>query len=533
MTASRFDPRRAARRRLLAALGTLGVAPLAWTTLGPRLAHAVSTPLANASGVCSLSPSMTEGPYFVDERLNRSDLTAGATHAGVTQGLPLQLQVNVVSARATGCLPLAGVQIDVWHADAEGTYSEFGAGAGQKFLRGYQVTNAAGQVRFKTIYPGWYAGRAIHIHVKARLFNASGNQTFEFNTQLFFDEAVNDVVNARAPYNTRGTRTTRNSQDDIYGGQTASLVNLQPQQDGTTGYLGTATVSLAIDPALAALDFNQAGLSGHWFDPTTVGQGFAIEVFPNQISAGTGQAFGAWFTYDLAAPGGVDKQRWSTFNGAAGGSSNVIPVQIYRNLGGNFDAGPVTAGVNIGNGTLSFSSCTAGELEYAFSDGTARSGIIPLARLTPSVTCSTTSARPTNADFALSGNWFDPATSGQGFTIEVNPNAPILFFSWYTYAINGGALGSAGQRWFTAQSAFQPGQRSATLTIYETKGGIFDQGTYPPPHTQAVAAGTATLTFSSCTRATLAYNFTAGAMAGARGTIGLQRVGPVPPGCVG
>ena len=484
------------------------VAALAFTTLAPRLARPVATPLANASNVCTLSPSMT-------------------------QGLALQLDINVVSARGTGCLPLSGVQIDVWQADAQGTYSEFGAGAGQKFLRGYQVTNAVGQVSFRTIYPGWYAGRAIHLHVKARLFNASGNKTFEFNTQLFFDEAVNDIVNARAVYNARGTRTTRNSQDDIYNGQTASLVNLQPLQDGTTGYLGTATVSLALDPALATLDFNQAGFSGHWFDPSTVGQGFGIEIFPNQVSPATGQAFGAWFTYELAAPGGVEKQRWYTFNGPASANSNVIAVQIFRNFGGNFNAPPVTSGVPVGNGTLSFSTCTTGQLTYAFTDGSARSGVIPLERLTPNVTCSATAARPTNADYALSGNWFDPATSGQGFTIEVNPNAPILFFSWYTYAVNGGALGAAGQRWFTAQAPFQPGTRTATLTIYETKGGIFDQGTYPPPHTQAVVAGTATLTFSSCSRATLAYNFTGGAMAGARGTIALQRVGPVPPGCVG
>ncbi len=402
MSFARLAPRHAARRRALSALGTLGLAPLAWA-IGPRLAHAVSSPLANPSNVCSVSPSMTEGPYFVDERLNRSDLTAGATHAAVTQGLPLELDINVVSSHATGCLPLGGIQVDVWHADAAGTYSEFGSGAGQSFLRGYQVTGANGRVSFRTIYPGWYAGRAIHLHVKARLFSAAGNKTFEFNTQLFFDEAVNDIVNARAVYNTRGTRTTRNAQDDIYGGQS------------------------------------------HWFDPSTAGQGFALEVFPNQVAPGTGQAFGAWFTYDLSAPGGVEKQRWYTFNGSATANANVIAVQFFRNIGGNFDAGPVTGAVSIGNGTLSFSTCNTGELTYALNDGAARTGIIPLARLTPNVTCSASAARPTNSDFALSGNWFDPATSGQGFAIEVNPVAPILFFSWYTYAANGGALGVAGR----------------------------------------------------------------------------------------
>lgn len=529
---AKFDPRNAGRRRLLGALGALGLAPLAWTALRPRGAHAVSTPLANASNVCSISPSMTEGPYFIDERLNRSDLTAGATHAGVTQGLPLQLDINVVSARVTGCLPLAAVQIDVWSADAEGTYSEFGSGAGQKFLRGYQVTGTTGQVSFKTVYPGWYEGRAIHIHVKARLFNAAGNKTFEFNTQLFFDDTVNDIVTARATYNARGPRTTRNAQDNIYNGQAASLVNIQPLQDGSTGYLGTATVSLALDPVLATLNFDQAGFSGHWFDPTTAGQGFALEIFPDQVAAGTGQAFGAWFTYDLSAPGGVEKQRWYTFNGPAGGNSNVIAVQIFRNTGGNFNTGPPTAGVNVGNGSLSFSTCNTGQLTYAFTDGSLRTGIIPLERLTPNVTCSATTARPTNADFALSGNWFDPATSGQGFTIEVNPTAPIVFFSWYTYSLPGTPQGAAGQRWFTAQAPFQPGMRVVSLTLYETKGGIFDQGTYPPPHSQALAAGTALLTFASCTRATLSFSFTAGAMAGSSSAISLQRVGPAPPGCV-
>ena len=522
------------RRRILAALGAASLAPLAWTTLRPRPAQAMSTPLANPSLTCTLSPAMTEGPYFIDERLNRSDLTEGATHAGVTQALPMRLNVNIVSARATGCLPLSGVQVDVWHADAEGNYSEFGAAAGLKFLRGYQVTNAAGQVGFKTVYPGWYAGRAIHLHVKARVFSGAGNRTFEFNTQLFFDEAVNDAVNALPVYNSRGTRTTKNSQDGIYGGATAALVNLQPLQDGSHGYLATATIALDLDPAPAALDFNQAGLSGHWFDPTTVGQGFSLEIYPNQVTSGTGQAFGAWFTYDAVPAGGLDKQRWYTFNGQATSGSNVIGVQIFRNQGGNFDAGPMTSGFMMGNGTLSFSSCTTGELTYTINDqGTVRTGIIPLARLTTYVTCSSTTSRPANEDFALSGNWYDPVTSGQGFTIEVNPNAPILFFSWYTYALNGGSLGVAGQRWFTAQAPFQPGTRSATLTIYETKGGIFDQGTYPPPHTQAIAAGTATLTFSSCTRASLAYNFTGGAMAGAHGSIALIRVGPAPPGCAG
>ena len=126
------------------------------------------------------------------------------------------------------------------------------------------------------------------------------------------------------------------------------------------------------------------------------------------------------------------------------------------------------------------SSATADrrELSYGFTDGSGHTGTIPLTRLTQNVTCSTTSSRPTNADFALSGNWYDPATSGQGFTVDVNPNSGTVFSAWYTYAPNGQAEGPAGQRWFSgesAQTAFAPGQRAFDLTLYETVGGLFDE----------------------------------------------------------
>ena len=116
--------------------------------------------ILEAMGACVLSPAMTEGPFFVDEGLNRSDVTAGATHAAVTEGVPLLLEVAVVGARS-GCAALAGVRVDIWHADANGDYSDVGAQRGRQFLRGYQVTDASGKVAFRTIYPGWYPGRAV------------------------------------------------------------------------------------------------------------------------------------------------------------------------------------------------------------------------------------------------------------------------------------------------------------------------------------------------------------------------------------
>jgi hypothetical protein len=209
----------------------------------------------------------------------------------------------------------------------------------------------------------------------------------------------------------------------------------------------------------------------------------------------------------------------------------VVPLQIYRNIGGNFNAGPVTSGVNVGAGALSFSDCGAGQLTYSFNDGSGRSGVIPIKRLTPNVTCSAGSTHPTDVDFAYSGNWFNASTSGQGLMVEVNPVAPVYFFSWYTYARNGFQLGITGQRWYTGQGTFNRGQRSIQFNIYETTGGIFDQGTNPAPYTQAINAGTGTMTFTSCTRATMQFNFTQGANTGAAGTIQLDRLGPVPPGC--
>jgi hypothetical protein len=144
------------------------------------------------------------------------------------------------------------------------------------------------------------------------------------------------------------------------------------------------------------------------------------------------------------------------------------------------------------------------------------------------VTCSASGTSTTNADFALSGNWYDPATSGQGVTVEVNPASAVLFFAWYTYAPAGANAGAAGQRWYTGQAAFAPGLRSIAAQLYATTGGTFSAISAAP---NTVPVGTATLTFQSCTQATLAYQFTGGSSGGLSGHIALSRVGPVPPGC--
>ncbi len=298
-------------------------------------------------------------------------------------------------------------------------------------------------------------------------------------------------------------------------------------QNVATNFAGqSASVS-----APAAIDLNQHGLTGSWYESATSGQGFEVEVFADLSAPGTGRVQVSWFTYDSVV-GGAERQRWYTLSGPVTSGQPTASLTIYQNTGGNFNAPPVTNAQAVGTATLSFDTCTSGQISYTFSDGTGRAGTIPLVRLLPNVTCSTTTPHLTNADFALSGNWFGgAATSGQGFTVEVNPNAGAFFAAWYTYLPSGTATGPAGQRWFTAQptAIFAPGSRSIPVQIFETTGGTFDTPT--PPGQQTVPVGSGTMAFQSCLAATFSFTFTGGSSNGISGTIVLQRVGPVPKGC--
>ena len=276
-------------------------------------------------------------------------------------------------------------------------------------------------------------------------------------------------------------------------------------------------------------DLNQHGLTGSWYEPATSGQGIEVEFFPNLVVPGTALVQGAWFTFDTAPVGAADHDRWYTFSGNGQSGMPNVPITIYRNIGGNFNDLPITSATVVGSGTLTFTDCTNATLAYTFSDGSGRTGTIPLTRLLANVTCTVGTTPGTNADFSFSGNWYDAATSGQGFVFEVNPLTPFFFLTWYTYAPNGQAAGVAGQRWFTGQASYTAGSRTIIAPLYETTGGLFDQPTNPAPAT--VQVGTATVTFGSCAAAQLQFNFTAGSGAGKAGTIALTRVGPVPAGC--
>jgi protocatechuate 3,4-dioxygenase beta subunit len=204
----------------------------------------VSTGSTNALSTVTLS--LTEGPYFVDERLNRSDIRSDPATGVAKAGAPLTMtiQLSQISALA-GCGPLVGALVDMWHCDALGVYSDVAAQSsrGQRFLRGYQISDASGHVQFTTIYPGWYQGRAVHIHFKVRT-SPDSNSGLEFTSQLFFDEALTDIVHAQAPYAAKGRRDTLNTRDGIYQGGGSQL--LLPLSASGSGYGGTMHVGVRV-----------------------------------------------------------------------------------------------------------------------------------------------------------------------------------------------------------------------------------------------------------------------------------------------
>lgn len=194
------------------------------------------------SGMCVARPEATEGPYFVDEMLNRSDIREDPSDGSAQEGVLFNLEFRLRQISGASCVALADAQIDVWHANAAGEYSDESAlgTRGHKYLRGYQLTDADGVARFETIYPGWYRGRATHIHFKIRL--TSGGRDLEFTSQLFFDDNLTDVVYEQSPYNQRGARDTRNSRDGIYD----SRLLLETVADGD-GYRATFNIALDVD----------------------------------------------------------------------------------------------------------------------------------------------------------------------------------------------------------------------------------------------------------------------------------------------
>jgi len=219
------------RRGSLARLGGLVAATVGGRALlGADEAEGGNKAVETGVVTCVLTPELTEGPYYIAGEKVRRDIREG--HPGTLLTLNLRV-LNVAS-----CAPIKGAAVDIWHADAAGNYSGFGAGAGSRtFLRGIQRTDSKGLAVFTTIYPGWYQGRAVHIHVKVHV----GGKVVHTG-QLFFPDALTDKVYTVAPYSARPNRDVRNAQDSIFvnGGKRGILT----VQKASNGYVGSIAMGV-------------------------------------------------------------------------------------------------------------------------------------------------------------------------------------------------------------------------------------------------------------------------------------------------
>ena len=223
---------------------------------------------ASTNQTCTLTPSLIEiegtpqqieGPYFVDDMPNRSDIRSDTSNGLIQEGVPLRLVFNVYDVNdsdgdGTGpCTPLKDAKVDIWHANSQGVYSGVQeAGTTENdFLRGYQMTDDNGTVQFTTIYPGWYEGRAIHIHVKVRTFEGT-NKTLEWTSQFYLDDSVNELVHTKPSYSNHGPVDLTNEEDFIYTGpsndgllsnNTGKHLMLNLNDEGQ-GYLGTFNIGV-------------------------------------------------------------------------------------------------------------------------------------------------------------------------------------------------------------------------------------------------------------------------------------------------
>lgn len=227
-------------------------------TLIPAAARSAQITPAAADqhpGQCHLLPQAVEGPYYFDAKLIRSDIAEGKP------GVPLRLELRIIESGT--CSPIPNARVDIWHADAEGVYSGYarqGPGhdvstKGENFLRGTQMTDAAGRVRFMSVYPGWYPGRTPHIHIKIFI-----DEKRLATAQVYFpDEFSARIYTSYDPYKRRSIPDTTNDEDGIFrdgerdGGGTVLAVN----QDGETV---TAALLISVDRTGEAADYAERGL---------------------------------------------------------------------------------------------------------------------------------------------------------------------------------------------------------------------------------------------------------------------------------
>ncbi|MGH9135125.1 MAG: intradiol ring-cleavage dioxygenase [Ilumatobacteraceae bacterium] len=196
-------------------------------------------------GTCPVLPQTTEGPFPSLEMIERRDITEGMP------GHPLRIGVQVVDR---SCAPIAGARVEIWHCDVDGDYSSYSDGAtvddaaeGTNFFRGYQTANLDGIVEFLTCYPGWYRGRAIHVHSKIHT-----DDTTVLTTQYLFDDALNEAIMAQGVYAPYGAPDTTNAEDGVTRGvaEAGGLIMTASDDPGIGGT--RALIVVGVDPGATA-----------------------------------------------------------------------------------------------------------------------------------------------------------------------------------------------------------------------------------------------------------------------------------------
>lgn len=230
--------RRLGRREAMAMFGAAGAALAFGCASDSPTSPATTTTTTtgsetSSSSSCAVTPTETIGPYPSLTDLIRSDVREGKS------GTPVALTITVVNVNS-GCGPVANANVEIWQCDAAGNYSEYGTQRAETYLRGIQTTNANGEVTFTTIYPGWYQGRATHIHVEVVLNGASVKVT-----QIGFPESVNAAVYATGVYASRGANPTSNAGDNVFADSIASeLATISG--DPASGYAATFRIGISV-----------------------------------------------------------------------------------------------------------------------------------------------------------------------------------------------------------------------------------------------------------------------------------------------
>lgn len=232
-----MSTKKVGRREVLGTMGAAGAA-LAFGCGGSptdpdTAASNTSTNATSTNAACAVTPSETAGPFPSLVDLYRSDIRDGKT------GTLLTLTVKVVDVNA-GCTAVPNADVEIWHCDSAGNYSEYGSQTTQNYLRGIQTSNSNGEVSFTTIYPGWYQGRATHIHLEVKTGGASRKIT-----QIAFPESTNSTVYQTGVYASRGSNPTSNLADGIFADSLSSEL-VTPTGDPTSGYAASCQIAISL-----------------------------------------------------------------------------------------------------------------------------------------------------------------------------------------------------------------------------------------------------------------------------------------------